>query len=176
MMKKLLALVLVLAMAQWASAVTMEVLVDGEPWDGGSVEPSDYITLMLVTTPGTTPQPIGVGSSVTVSDGDLQANWILPGYFGNWPQITDPLGRGFSIGGNATWMPGTVTADGIFVTIEFHVPDDMQSSDYIAIDWVGMYGAEPLEQLSGVIHVVPEPTTIALLGLGGLCLLRRRRK
>jgi hypothetical protein len=180
MMKKLLALVLVLAMAQTASAVTMQILVNGEPWTGDSVRPSDYITYSLHVTPLTLPQPIPLGSLITVDHGDLQTHWLHPGKgLGTWPVVTYPLGDGFSIGGSATWFPGTPGTDatGKAIEIVFHVPDDMQDSDYITITAVGAFGADRWEQIGdAVIHVVPEPTTIALLGLGGLCLLRRRRK
>ena len=60
-------------------------------------------------------------------------------------------------------------------------------------DWEGMYGGPPLTTLIttyvadgdvygeladvGELYLhIPEPTTIALLGIGALSLLRRRRK
>ena len=71
----------------------------------------------------------------------------------------------------AGYLPGALWS------LEFHVPGDLQPSETIVIEHTaGSYnGVYPPNVLPTVVlHVIPEPMTIALLGLGGLLLHRRR--
>ena len=192
-MKKLLIVFLVLAMAPLASAAfTIGIDVNGSPWNGSDfVSGSDTIKVTITTTTS-----IGqmVNALTNVSDGDNQANmtlystsqWSL-GSFGTL--AADGSGGVDATMGGALLM-GSFAAGDVY-SFEFHVPNTLVKSDYIIIDPAGgsfNYTAASADTLATidtegngadglpviVLHV-PEPMTIALLGLGGL-LLRRRRK
>jgi hypothetical protein len=67
-----------------------------------------------------------------------------------------------------------------FYSFEFHVPE-VPASTYITIEFPKTnnitdkyYGQVRTSVPSVTIHVIPEPMTIALLGLGGLFLRRRK--
>ena len=175
-MKKLLVLVIVLAMASVAPAtVTYEVLVNGTPWTGGDVQGSDIITFLIMDDQ-LMMGPFSVGWSSTVDHGDYVADSliIIPGHaIGTGMSVTDPVGDGFSAGGSATYFGVQVPGDDIVFGYEFHVPYDLEESDWITITpGAGNYNG----YIPPVIQIhVPEPMTIALLGLGGLFLLRRRK-
>jgi len=174
MMKKLLVLVLVLGLTQAASAATSEVLVNGLPWTGGDVEGSDIITWMLLETPGIPIQPFSASPvwGVWVDHGDYVASVIIAGGMGNMA-LHQPVGDGLDISGNYTYFGTLVPGDGIVQLLEFHVPEDLEPSSWINITFTGNYGGFTPADIA--IHVIPEPMTIALLGLGGLFLLRRRK-
>ena len=75
-----------------------------------------------------------------------------------------------------TWAaPGTFVDTGMDIFPEER--DDRPSSVYSAEVAAGTYrfGACPIDKNFYIIGAVPEPATIALLGLGGLALLRKRR-
>jgi len=188
-MNKLLSILMVLVLASIASAVASPVWFDVHPDDkDGIYEPSDWITIVVVTDA----QVIGLDLAA-IEDGDAggTANnpLTLNTHFGS---LNDP-GQLVNSGGILIkWVAGNSGAGDyatdILYEFEYHIPDDAQASDYILIGdetggnywltWIDFYDGSYYEgDLDPVeIHVTPEPTTIALLGLGGLFLARRRRK
>jgi hypothetical protein len=179
MMKRILALVLVLIMASCASAALVMDIIDNNP-DTPGLQPSDIITINLreEVLPGQM-QPWSVDPlfTMTLSNGD----YIIDTFYVVPPSIPgvaftvtpDPTG-GFSVSGSGSYVFVAVPADGIVLTFDFHIPDYKKYSDIIHIDLQGLYGQQDLSGLSTEIHVTPEPITVALLGLGGLFLRRRK--
>jgi hypothetical protein len=174
MMKKLLVLLIALAMTSMVfGAVTMEVLVNGMGWDGvSSVLPSDIITVTLLDD-AVNLSPYNVGCGTAVNQGDFLSLMIPAGSLGVAPD-PQPQGDGFAFTWNWTYLFTPVPADDIIYELEFHVPDDAQHSDMILVDFSGTYGTIELDDYDTAIHVTPEPMTMALLGLGGLFLRRRK--
>ena len=177
-MKKLSFLLVILMVASVSNAAYMNILVNGTPLEGVDVAPSDMITMVFGDD---MPGVGGMGAMVVdVSAGDqvgdpvdLYGSWMLIGF--SFEVVPD--GDGFLTTVSGSNLTMAVPA-GDFWEQTFHVPDWMEESDYITIthtagDWNGNY-PEAFEEV--VLHIVPEPTTIALLGLGALSLLRRRRK
>jgi hypothetical protein len=188
MMKKLLILVLVLGMASMAGA-GLQISVDGDPEPIDSeifIAPSDELVLDIYATGGDT------GDSFWVLIVDDLVGTIDP-YSGivNIPPAPDAsmlLGSlvdnwldGFFPGQNG--IVGTVGAysafppypDGVYFDgIIFHC----EAIGDALIQLVEIDGElwEPTGVIfdSVIIHQIPEPATIALLGLGGL-LLRRKK-
>jgi hypothetical protein len=175
-MKRLLVLLIVFAMTSAASAATVDILVNGAPWMGDDVAPSDIVTLLLNDSARA---GLLVGalntSSIDVSQADNASHTFFQApSIGGW-DIT-PGGAGYTSSGAGTWFGVTLPQDGIVFVHEFHVPDNALPSDEIFVDLAVAYQFVD-ESGTGrvVMHVIPEPATIALLGLGALSLLRRRK-
>ena len=180
-MKKFLVLLLVLATASMAQAAfepALEILVNGTPWDGESdVDISDYILVTFVdngdqTAPGSFSVYNLDVSNADYSDGSYTYN--LPnGMLGGNLALTDN-GTSINVAGGALYSPVTPMPDPAdLFWFEFHVIGE--PSDILTIDQSGAYGGVDMADLVE-IHIAPEPTTICLLGLGALGLIRRRRK
>jgi hypothetical protein len=77
-------------------------------------------------------------------------------------------------GGNSIWNSGPISVPGGF-TRELIF---LGGSHYGVGDWTGYNGCDPYAIAEADIDnvIIPEPATILLLGLGGLALLRKRRK
>lgn len=179
-MKNVLAFALVLGISSVASAaMVFDVQVNGQPWQGGDVKYSDVITVRLISdTDGAPFAGGGFGDyTVDVSDGDLQeaALGADAAVLSIVPSATPTQRtRGFSVLFTGSNFGATVPA-GEYGLIVFHVPD-LPNSSYIDVantlgSWNGSFDDRPAVRL----HVIPEPMTLSLLGLGGLGLLRRRR-
>ena len=182
-MKKLLVLSVMLALASSASAaLVVDVDVNGQDWDGSSVKPSDIITVTWIYE--------GAPANGGISNLDYQVN-CAPDLlaFSSDPQgyvlanTLEVVERpdSFSVIGGFSIMG---LAPGDLFALEFHVPDvppstiielDASSGGWLGVvDGVAVPGPDDSWPFAA-IHVIPEPMTMTLLGLGGLGLLRRRR-
>ncbi len=179
-MKKLLILVLILGLTSATYAVaTLDITVNGQPYAGQSVEPSDIIKVVWNTTAGTFGGYAGLNFDVSI--GDYVANSFstlgAPPLIGNDLHPEDTA-NGMAILGGAA---GTPFPAGWLFEFEFHVPWGTPDSTVIVLDTLaGGYGGFQAAPGPGdnfpyaEIHVAPEPMTIALLGFGGLFLRRRK--
>jgi hypothetical protein len=202
MMKKLFVLVLVLAISSMATAaqVDLEIIAGPDPqgeYQGApSYMPSDTITIALVGSGFD-----DSGSNPTAAFGGLKIATVTTngGGTGGNPDLHTDLK-----GGGLYYVGTTVNSGGVLIQtiqgsvamgdfdgvpneedawwFEFHVPD-ADYSTIIVIDLTGLVIEDAFANdiTSSVtyggaleIHVVPEPMTIALLGLGGLFLRRRK--
>ena len=161
MMKKLLIFMLVLGVASTASAVTVldDIRLDlsgttltvvgltaGASFDGGIYD--EAVTIESYTTPKT----------VNSNAGSLGAIDLFSGTGYNGFDIT--------VGSTGLEDPAWPVVAGDWFTVEYSgdVGDVMQIYDYGVSATVAV----------GTLNIVPEPMTIALLGLGGLFLRRRK--
>ena len=182
-MKKFLVLALVLSMATMAQA--------GIVFQSSATEvhPSDILTISLVTTNAEHVQGLELdaivdgtstlGTAATPLTLNSHFNFADPGYLVNtggalikWVNASDT-----TVGGDY--------ATGTLYTFLYHVPT-VPASTYITINASDQtpYGntveidfsdGSSIYSTQGVvIHVIPEPMTMGLLGLGGLFLRRRK--
>lgn len=191
-MKKLLTLVLFLAMSSLASATWdggLEITVapeegDAYLWNGEDVMPSDIITVELISNTAISSGLLSTLMNISNGDG-TSLEYLETGWLAGGGQIQDPPASmdGFDVlfNGSVFMAPYPI---GWIYTVTFHVPDYKVPSDWIIIDaysgtWNGTVaelGTEDDPTLPyAAIHVIPEPMTIALLGLGGLFLVRKRK-
>jgi len=162
-----LSVLLVLALVSVSNATLSWTVVDQ---DGGDVEIGDIVLISVSSIEGEE-STWGVyldPTSEYPSNAQLQTATILPAA-GQQRSVTgaDPgPGHDYTSLQNGPSVPGP----GLYSTVEF-VGLALGNYDVILTD--GGSGGNELARAS--INVVPEPATIALLGLGGMFLLRRRR-
>ena len=179
-MKKLLVLLLVFGMASVAGA-TLQISVGGNPEPADSqiyLEPSETLIIDIWTdtdiTPGVGEGYWGIG--VLPADGTLSGGVGL----GQGTDTTIYADAGYVSPEAGPWggiATATVGAGGyaagfvLYDDIVFHCVREGET--VINLYWDIF--VEPMLVDSVTIHQVPEPMTVALLGLGGLFLLRRRK-
>lgn len=181
-MKKLLVLALVLSMATIANAGLKFQLSTGETT--AEVAPSDTVIVQLVTDEGTS--VTGWGFDALVGEGTASGAAISSVFESQTLGEMNPaegLLSWYTYAGNSE-IPLAYNS-GVLYSFTLHIPD-LPGSTIITIttmsddiDYLPAYYQDTtgyIEENFGALtlHVVPEPITMALLGLGGL-LLRRRK-
>ena len=178
-MRKLVMLMLVLGMVSMANAA-LTLVVDGvEVGDAITIAPSDTIMVGIYDDAG--------GAKFDVSVQIEEQAYGVDNPYGSWtmgngvyapPAITAAYNiyMGYYTGyGDIWYMVGTdpttnVNSIGLLGEYEFHC--DGEGS--VQIDLTDSSLTAVLDSLTITQSVIPEPMTLALLGLGGL-LLRRRK-
>ena len=168
-MKKLLVLTLVLALASVASAaLTTTILVNGSAFDPATdiAAVGDAVTVKVGNDAPSAGGTTGLKMTASAAESgaiSLLGTWMLPGTGSN----VEDLGGG-SLRFN--WADGTIglNVTGDWCQATFDIPS---GASQVVLSFVGtMFGATP----SGATITIPEPMTVALLGLGGLFLRRRK--
>jgi hypothetical protein len=168
-MKKLLALLLVVGMASAADAAVVGLSVDGATVSDGTedISPGETITLYVVSDTANYPWLMEV--SVLVSDATLGAPIFSTGAgtMAGYVDYSDSIMWVYEL--STAGAPGSIMAG-----LQWSM--DLTAIPPPAPGWftvnLGPYGEAPV---SSIEFFVPEPVTIALLGLGGLLVLRRRK-
>ena len=186
-MKKLIVLMLVLGMTSYANAIILQISVDGNPDpvdsqiflapsetimldihspSGHSGSSADDVYFAIVVDPayGSITGGLGMPCAPSLSGmlgASIQADW--PGFVqlpadGPW--------------GNVASSPQEVADPGTYFD-EFIFHCEKEGDATVEL-WSSPDGAEMTLQDTLIIHQIPEPMTIALLGLGGLFLRRRK--
>jgi hypothetical protein len=183
MMKKLLIFMLVLGMASLASAMTLNISVGGviDPPESTIVLIQSQTIMLDIHSSGFVPgEDVYIGLVADIAQGTMAGGVceIPPA-----PDLSSVIGKFSELG----WMPLGETMDGIYggifsmnaagaglyfdeITFHCEAPGDAVVKLFTSPDnevWT-LVDAVIIHQL------IPEPATIALLGLGGL-LLRRRK-
>ena len=184
-MKKLLILLLVLGMASWAAAT---------PVISGSTEIDQTAgTKISITVSGTVDEASGgaAGNSNTPAGGG--GWWLWVDYYSFSDQISNVSAGTIAMGGlkdfdvtkypgdgfkfvagtNPTWAETTDVDSGEWFTFDLEVAADAEVDDTYDISLLTESWSEIGSSIF-TVTVVPEPMTIALLGLGGLFLRRRK--
>jgi hypothetical protein len=183
-MRKLVILMLVVGMASVANAaLRLSVNGDKDPADSRYyLEPSGTLKLDVWTDADiglgvywaivTNPKAEVTGGTVIVPDPDVGIIYTSPASQSGIPGRPDGTeGRWGSL---AVFSPdpgipaGTVLFDDLIIHCKGG-PNDQRVYLVSTADFVGH------KMTSLIIHQIPEPMTVALLGFGGLFLLRRRK-
>ena len=175
----MLALVLALSSAGYATVATLDITVDGQPYRTGQwLLGSEIIKVVWNTTDPVMGGYAGVNFDVSLGDyvADSFSTLGAPPFIGTdfHPEDT---GDGMAIIGGSAGMPHLA---GWTFEFEFHVPVGIPVFTIIVLDTLrGGYGGShavpgPGDGFPYAELGIPEPMTIALLGLGGLFLRRRK--
>lgn len=186
-MRKLLVLILVLGTAQigWAGIASLRVAYDDlgdDFWPGG------IITIEIVAWYDT-----GMGGTdttgtismdyVKATSGEVISTWLNPGFDDmHYPgTLINSGGNAVSgVWGSVAFGSPDIAEGAVLWSMQFRIPD-VPLSTIIEISTENFWAAPTdvmdfaLETNVLTLHFIPEPITVALLGLGGL-FLRRRSK
>jgi hypothetical protein len=181
-MKKVLVLMLVFGMASVASA-TLQISVNGEyePYETEIFLTPSQTAIIDIWTDADILPDVGEGywsMGVPIVDGSLTNGvglgqgtdtTIYPGAggYGYVPEGSDGPWGGVGCVTASSYPAGTKLYDEII----FHCEREGEAT--ITLYWDPWGTQTPIDSVT--IHQVPEPMTIALLGLGSLVLLRRRK-
>ncbi len=184
-MKKLLVLLLVFAMASWANAAIVSFSAgDGLPGDtiGITVSSDEQVSTVMLA------RITDNGFGGTANPGAWDAKFTVAGAGYNGEAYGFGVGDLVIADGGVT--PGAY-ATGLLYTYSYDIPSDAvvgsiitftvgDIAEYFYLSSISYLVEEATAEMSMAgmefaATVIPEPMTIALLGLGGLFLLRRRR-
>ncbi len=187
-MKKLIVLMLVLGMTSWASALPIITGVDAD--SDGLLDLKVGAGVVTLTLEGTAAEASPDGSGVGGYDAWIWVDYASYNNFqtGAPSAFTSnvggaasgfdttsymPAGGGFKFTAVAdlTWTEASDVDTGAWFTFDVSMPGGANIGDTFVVDLLN----PNFESLSSTtVEVVPEPVTIALLGLGGLFLRRRK--
>jgi hypothetical protein len=168
-MKKLLALLLVAGMASAANAAVVGLSVDGATVSDGTEDIPQNTIIELSIVSDTDDHPWLMELRVLKAHATLGTP--IPRYCPDCAYICFDYS-------DETWWDYELTTAGPPGSVKAGKQWSMNLSTSLPIGsvftvYLGPYGASPVSTID--FTVVPEPMTIALLGLGGLLALRRRK-
>jgi hypothetical protein len=167
MMKRLSALILVLGTAAAANAVVIEV--DGQA--GKAIVLPDTVATVAVIGEDSA-NWLGYIRIEEGGSGELSNPVVLDaaGHLGSVPPYLDPPWfPGYEL--TAAMSPGGVPS--VAAGPQFHF-DYSYSGDLAESTTISLYVDPQYEVPESSVQIVPEPMVFVLLGLGGLCLRRRK--
>lgn len=197
-MKKILSVFLVLAMASVASAASVWFVVD--PLDAKDhYTPSDIIKINVLAdfeVRGFNVMAMVANDGTAENNAQEDGLGLHPNFLQepekNGTIMNTPLDGGvlliYDISGTVPYGAPLVPVEAVLYSFEFHVPY-VDDSTWITIDdytdnsalppiYTTVFDAYYVINISDIgpamIHVIPEPITIVLLGLGALFLRRRK--
>ena len=172
-MKKLLIMFLVLGMASLAQAAVLELSIDGSKDGAGNTTEItiDICTTITIDVYCNTAAPAGDTFFLAIVAGTGDGEWDGPsviyavmGNAGTLTEYTSDLWEGKT----NVYDPETPPGVGKWCELDFHCTDKGDVTIYLT-DHTGYVAEDAI-----LVHQIPEPITIALLGLGGLFLRRRK--
>lgn len=165
-MKKLLVLILVLGLCSTANAITVEIQVNGSDVGAGPYDVITTDTIQVYVYSG----DVWDGALLLTNTSNSLVNGLATANAGDNPTCNPYMYSGYGDGYTiAADYLSTAPSAGIQFTM--NVSGDIDDTGTVLL-WTSEDWLTPADTLA--YKIVPEPMTIALLGLGGLFLRRRR--
>ena len=172
-MKKLLVLILVLGLCSAANAALtdIEIDVDGSH-AGATITVATGGTISIEMYSGNTDAGLGY---YALEDNSLYslANYVVTTNAGDQGSYSGPFTSTYVPGYQLIGLTVSATASGTITPGTMFLVDFTAGSSTGTVDVI-LYDSSVVTMDTATINIVPEPMTIALLGLGGLFLRRRR--